>query len=87
MTQPSLCGKAGTFSPWRSLCDGFKLKRETVTTLIKPQCDFWGCPVQDPDQDLDPMILVEPFQLRIFRDSRCDWPRKTPGLALTCAAG
>lgn len=30
-------------------------------------CDSWGCPVHS--QELDPMILVGPFQDRIFYDS------------------
>lgn len=30
-------------------------------------CEFWGCPVQG--QELDSVILVALFQLRVFHDS------------------
>lgn len=39
----------------------------TQAMLSGPWGDFWGCPVQG--QELDLVILVDPFQLRIVYDS------------------
>lgn len=71
-TADSRC--CGSFAPWK-LSPGkwsqHQICRSSRRILIIPsdiQCHFWGCPLHG--QELDSLILVGPFQLRIFWNSK-----------------